>query len=378
MIYFDNNANVPMRDEILNAYKIGISYGNISNHSKGAEVGMFMKNELTRYLKSSFPGMNVYYTSGGSESNSTIISNFKNSHIVCSSVEHWSIIAALEGHEVSWLKPRPTGHINPDGLLGLTNNRTGLIIMQSVNSETGAKQDLMKLIVNNSSRIPIHCDHVQGFMKTDSMIGISKYCERVKQPISFAISFHKIGAPIGFGAIITNMNFSPLVHGKQNDGKRGGTYNAPAICATLKAINMYNYNKIYELREVFDREIKKHFIVINYADLMNALQSGAKINSSGYIVMFSCQGCLPHTIFFAICERNNTILCGSVVREMLAKKDIVIGIGSACNDVKETMGSMRSSEIPEELKNGFIRISLSCYNTQSEIKKLVKALSNYD
>jgi cysteine sulfinate desulfinase/cysteine desulfurase-like protein len=65
-----------------------------------------------------------------------------------------------------------------------------------------------------------------------------------------------------------------------------------------------------------------------------------------------------------------------VIRDILSKNNIVVGVGSACNsEVKETMGSMRSADIPEEIKNGFIRISLSCYNTVDEVKKLVKVLS---
>lgn len=376
MLYFDNNANIPMTDEILKQYCIGAKLGNISNQSQSANIGQFFKRELTKKLNTMFPDMKVIFTSGGSESNSTVIRQYMGYHYVCSTVEHSSVIKALDGENVSWVKPKPSGHIPIGEMLTAVGDRTKLIIMQSINSETGAIQDLMNLAVHNKSRIPIHCDHVQGFMKLPEFIAFVKYCNRASQPLTISVSFHKIGAPIGFGALITNTKVKPLIAGIQNDGLRGGTYNAAAMMATDKAMQAYDYNKIRNLRQVFDNEIQKHFIVLEYTKLVNMIKSGASINSSGFIIMISCDGCLPHTIFFAICEGNNTITCNAVVRDVLAKNNIVVGLGSACNsEKKETMGSMRSADIPEEIKNGFIRVSLSCYNTVDEVKKLVKVLS---
>ena len=101
---------------------------------------------------------------------------------------------------------------------------------------------------------------------------------------------------------------------------------------------------------------------------------GAKLSSSGYIVLFSCEGCLPHTIFICV-GRDNVIICNKFIKSELDKTGIIIGYGSACNSESiNDMGSMRSSNIQDALKNGFIRISLSPYNTQNDIKKLVRSL----
>jgi len=376
MLYFDNNANVPMTNNILKQYNVGAKLGNISNDSKYAKQGMQYKKVLDDTLKFMYPGMQVIYTSGGSESNATVINMFKNSHIVCPMSEHWSIIKQLEGCDVSWVKPLPTGHVNYQELLGNANQKTKLIILQSVNSETGAIQDLQSLATDNKEKIHIHCDDVQGFKKRSDMRQFVYNCSKMKQPLTIALSFHKIGAPIGFGALLTNVPIIPLIGGKQNSGIRGGTYNIAAMIATLQAIQDYDYSKIIKLRKLFDDEIKKHFLVLSYSEIQSMTRGGAKISSDGYIVSFNCSGCLPHTIFIAI-GHNDDIACNKLVKTYLDDQGIIIASGSACNTTDmENTGSMRSADIPDKYKNGFLRISISCYNTTDEIKKLVSALAS--
>ena len=376
MLYFDNNACVPMTKSILSQYSIGATLGNISNGSKYAKKGQQQKDILDRLLKLMYPGMNVIYTSGGSESNSTVINMFKDDHIVCPLSEHASIIKSLDNCNVSWVEPQPSGHISPGELLGKVQPNTKLIILQSVNSETGAVQDLAGLAANNRGKIHIHCDDVQGFKKRSDMRQFVYNCNKIKQPLTISLSFHKIGAPIGFGALLTNIDITPLIGGKQNGGLRGGTYNIGAIMATIQSIQDYNYSKTIKLRETFDNEIKKHFLVLNYSQIESMTKDGAKITSKGHIIMFTCPQCLPHTIFFAV-GKDDMIACNQIIKDGLSEKNIIVATGSACNTTDvENAGSMRSANIPEKYKNGFVRVSLSCYNTVDEIKKLVNELAN--
>lgn len=375
MLYFDNNACLPMTDKILSEYCDGAKIGNISNDSFNAERGKMIKSELDARLKFFYPGMSIVYTSGGSESNSTVINMFKDEHIVCCMAEHSSIIASLEGCKVTWVRPQTTGHVAIGDLLGATNPNTKLIILQSINSETGAIQDLVNLIDNNRSKIHIHCDNVQGFMKIN-MKNIVVKCNQVKQPLTLSFSFHKIGGPIGFGALMSNTKIDPLICGKQNNGLRGGTYNVGAMKATIQAMKDYDYSKVIELRKYFDEMISKKYLVIGFSDVEKMTKDGAKLNSPGYVVLFSCNGCLPHTIFFTI-GVSGMILCNRDIRDRLADKGIVIGYGSACNsESMDERGSMRSANIPEKYFGGFLRVSLSPYNTKSEVKELVNALGN--
>ena len=373
-MYFDNNANIPMTSNILSAYGQGAKLGNISNESKNAKIGQKCRMELVNYLKNLFPGFEVVLNSGGSESNSTIIRNFEHNHMICGTTEHSSITEIVKDLNVSWVYPKFTGHIPIAEIAKNINGNTKLIFLQSINSETGAIQNLPELVNLLPSGMALHIDHVQGFLKHKLQIA-----NRKDLHISISVSFHKIGAPIGFGALITNYKYMPLIGGTQNGGMRGGTYNAPAILATIRAIKDYNYAKIIKLRAHFDQLINNHFVVKSISDFLALLEKG-QINGS-YIVIFSCNGCLPHTIFMSI-GKNNIIYCNKVIKSFLQEKNITIGYGSACSNEKkkdfDDIGSMAScKDIPRELKNGFIRISLSCYNKKNEINYLVNALKEF-
>lgn len=365
---FDNNANVPMTDAIIREYATGCKMGNILNAGPRSKIALAKMTQLTDELQNMFGPMIVTYTSGGSEGNSTVLAEYRNSHIVCSTVEHSSIVEVIKNWNVSWVKPAVTGHVPIAAILEKVGPTTGLVILQSVNSETGAMQAIDELLKKLNDRVAVHIDHVQGFMKYPKPIPYSR-----NRKMSIVVSFHKIGAPIGFGVLMTNYKFQPLIGGTQNSGMRGGTYNIGAVYASLRAMADYNYSKVVDLRNYFDKLVGQHMVVIPYAKFMGMAHSGDGLVGK-YMVDLSCDGCLPHTIFICL-GYGNTILCNMAVKERLAGMGIIIGTGSACNSLKQDeLGSMRSADIPEVIKKGFLRISISCYNTKNEISALVRAL----
>jgi cysteine desulfurase len=379
-MYFDNNSNVPMTDAIMAAYRIGSKLGNISNGSPYAEIGQSRMNYLTDTLKDRFAADFVIYTSGGSESNSMALDFFVENgfRIISSTAEHSSIIEKIKNcGNVAWIAPEFTGHTPVAQILGAVGAGPTCVVFQSINSETGAIQNIGKLISSNLPRSAhIHMDHVQGFMKADDQ---ARKLFASGRPASLAISFHKIGAPIGFGALLVNkagmQNIRPIISGTQNGGMRGGTYNIAAIYATLRAMDDYDYSKIAKLRGEFDAQLAKEFLIIPYHEFAKmASESPGRQIGGDYIVVFSCNGCLPHTIFMCV-GKDNKILCNQIVKNYLGQNGLIIGSGSACNSGKtDELGSMRSAKIPLAFKNGFLRISLSCYNTVGEVKKLAKFL----
>lgn len=378
-MYFDNNAGIPMTDAILKEYCIGAKLGNIMNGGKDSIIGQIQMNNLNNILSTMFaevlskpgqPRFQPVYTSGGSEGNSTILANYIDKHIICSTVEHYSIIDVVKHMNVSWVKPTTTGHVPIKDILAEVRPNTGLVILQSINSETGAIQHLDELFAKLPKYVAVHIDHVQGFMKYPKPLPGDRN-------MSVVVSFHKIAGPVGFGALMANYKFKPLIGGTQNGGMRGGTYNIAGVYSTIKAINMYDYQKVMELRSYFDSCLAKYFTVVDYDDFVSMLKRGQTIQSK-YIVNISCKGCLPHTIFMCM-GRGSVIYCNMLIKTNLAERGITIGTGSACNSAKiegDDLGSMKSSNIPDEIKKGFLRISLSCYNTNREISKLVSNLSN--
>jgi len=377
-MYFDSNANHPMLKCAEMGYLEGIKYNNIS--STKDPKAMKYKEDLTQaILNQHGSDYDVIYTSGGSESNSTIIYQLlheyiltgKKPHVVCSTIEHASISYHLQQLEeqgivsVDWIKPDAHGIIDPNSI---KTENTSMIFLQSVNSETGSVQDIKSIYeIAKKENILFAVDNVQGFMKRVYPSGVGDY---------ISISFHKIGGPIGFGALLIkkNLHFYPMIGGKQNHSMRGGTYNIGAMVASLCAMKRFNYKKAAENGKYFWEQMKKKLLVKEYNDLI-----AEKILPSGpYIIRFGEYTSLPHTAFFSM-ARGHEIKCGTMIKNKLAKKKIIIATGSACNNESATIiGSMNSSNIHDAVKKGFLRISFSEKNTKLEINKLIEALLDFD
>jgi cysteine sulfinate desulfinase/cysteine desulfurase-like protein len=78
---------------------------------------------------------------------------------------------------------------------------------------------------------------------------------------------------------------------------------------------------------------------------------------------------LQSTLLFSlICIDKK--LCNVKLKEMLGRKKIIVGIGSACN-----IGNKKASHVltainaPAIVKRGVMRISFSCNNTKNDIDK---------
>jgi cysteine desulfurase len=140
-----------------------------------------------------------------------------------------------------------------------------LISVMHSNNETGVIQPIAD-VVKIAGDIPVHCDAVQSFTKV---------------PLSFkelglfamTISGHKVGGPLGIGALILRraVEIPPLLHGGgQERDIRSGTLNAPSIVALAAAVtaDLYDAKKVEGLRNSFEAGV-------------TALRPDAVINGKG-------------------------------------------------------------------------------------------------
>lgn len=366
MSYFDCNANLPILKEVLEAYENGCKIGNVSSKTKLSATGNKIIAKF-KALTNEYHGgdYDTIITSGGSESNSAIIFHFlyrsilmnKQLNVISSTVEHPSITEYLLQLQqdnlanITWITPEYNGKVVISKIIAELNPNIDCVFLQSINSETGCMQDITKLYsVLKLHKIWLHVDNVQGFKKLN-------YPNNIGDSIS--ISYHKIGAPLGIGALLTKEKLHPLIAGKQNNGMRGGTYNIGAITASLYVLNTYRYDLDSKLKNRFLAILSRKYRVILYPDFIKTTKINDAIPDS--IILYSNNECLPHTIFFSIIKDGNA-LCGLQVKNYLfEKKGFTIGTGSACNNEKPSViGSMASSNILPKLKKGFLRISFKC------------------
>ena len=141
-IYLDNNATTRVAPEVAEVMMSCLSghYGNASSvHFKGVDAERFLNNArqtVSRMLK--VPAKSVVFTSGGTESNNTIIKGLAEArkkqgrHIVTTAIEHASVLGVMkqleaQGFSITRLDPNEQGIVEPDQVLNAVTDETIMV-----------------------------------------------------------------------------------------------------------------------------------------------------------------------------------------------------------------------------------------------------------
>lgn len=398
VIYYDNNATTFMPKEVKQVFNNWLNRGNPSSNYSSAKEAQEMMNNFRLYIANlckisleGKDGFSIIFTSGASESNSTIILSCamaykkktgKIPHIITSAVEHSSILMCCENAknagiiELTILEPDENWIIAPTLLEKSIKSNTALVTIMAVNNETGIKNDIYALgEVCHEKNIPFHTDAVQMFPKYP--------IQQSKSIDAFSVSFHKLHGPLGCGilvirdSLITGYSLSGIIAGTQNYGMRGGTENAPAILASFEAARI-NYK---------NRQSKNKYIEQMTARLLEMLNKNIpviyledfdeKTTAQGTIVLIrpkESEWIIPGVILLAVYRDK---FCNKAAITFLEKNKVIISVGSAChtND-NESSHVVVAHKVPKILQDKVLRISLGDTNIIGEIPIFVKKFKN--
>jgi cysteine desulfurase len=268
-IYLDHAATTPMIEPAIDAMERALrKIGNPSSlHTDGRATRKDVE-EAREVIAQSLgcQASEVIFTGSGTEANNSAIKGLfwstpDKNLIVVSAIEHHAVLDPAhwlvehEGAELIEIPVTDSGVIDCEFLKDLVakrGNEIALISVMSANNETGVIQPIAT-VVEIAGSIPVHTDAVQSFMKV---------------PLNFAnlglfamtISAHKVGGPLGIGALILRKAFEmpALLHGGGQEREiRSGTLNAPSIVAFAAAVsaNTYNAKTVEKLREKFESGI---------------------------------------------------------------------------------------------------------------------------
>lgn len=238
--------------------------------------------ERARHVVADFISANpeeIFFTSGGSESNCWAIKGFVDQYfcendrgepvIITTSIEHKSIMDCISSPalhakviELPVFYDGMVKHHELAKALAENHGRKILVSIQFANNEIGTIQNIKEIsqIVHSYNAI-LHTDAVQAFghLYIDvNELGIDL----------LSASGHKIGAPKGIGFLYkrSGINIQPLIHGSQMDGMRGGTENVPYIIALEEAVNMVDSSKqaaLLGIRESFTDQLLARGCTLN-------------------------------------------------------------------------------------------------------------------
>lgn len=371
-IYLDNSATTQLsaaaKAKLVEAADI---YGNPSSlHDMGLAAERLISEARKGILSAlgSKKGGELIFTSCGTEATSLAIfgSAFAKerrtaTRVLTTDSEHPSVENAINrlerfGFEIVKI-PTLRGELDMDALCAALDKNIFLASFMMVNNETGACYDVeraFRLIKEKYPSAITHCDAVQGFLK------IPFTPERIHADL-VTISGHKVHAPKGVGALyiapdmIKTKSIVPfLLGGGQEKGFRSGTENVIGIAsfgASVADIHSRLSETISHIAALRDYAIEK-------------------LSSTEVKINLPAQKAAPHIINITLPHiKSETML------HYLSKKSIYVSSGSACSSHSSTPSrSLIAFGLDAHSADCSLRISLSEYNSKSDIDALVSAL----
>ncbi|MGQ9706343.1 MAG: cysteine desulfurase family protein [bacterium] len=368
-VYFDNNATTPLNPDILNEmlpYFCEKCGNAMSIHEFGIESSDAIELARKRVATTlDCEPDEVIFTSGGSESNNTVIKGIDpipdgKGHIITSTIEHPAVIEPCQylskhGINITYIKVDKFGFISPDDVKRAIRPDTSLISIMFANNEVGTIEPIEEIArIAREAEIPFHTDAVQAVGKIP--VSISKMGIDM-----LSLSAHKFNGPKGVGALIVRKplkrKITPLIHGGGHEGgKRASTHNVPGIVGLGKAIELATVDREEEMKEVQRlRDLLHRKITENIPDTE---------------LIGHPERRLPTTLNIAF-----HYIEGESIQLQLSLRGVAVSTGSACASGKlEPSHVLIEMGYPHEIAQGAIRFSLGRGNTEEEVNYVAGVL----
>lgn len=356
-IYLDHNATSPARPEVIEAVSQAMGVvGNASaphGHGRAARALISQAREALG-LAMGVCAQDILFTGGGTEGANTAVHSAVRGGCKClliSALDHPATLMAAEASsarveiipalrsgvtDVAWLKSRLEKWSAEDG--------RPFVSVTAANSETGVIQpieDIVELVHDHKGLI--HIDAVQALGKFHLTV----------QPDYMCVSAHKIGGPMGIGALYVapDAPFSAFMQGGgQERRRRAGTLNVAGAAGFHAALTAS--------KGLSDVE-----------SLRDALEAGLKAMEQDVVIFGESENRLPNTSFFAVPDTANNTLMMS-----LDLQNVSVSTGMACSSGKvgasRAITAMRRSD---EAPKGAIRVSLGYNSTQDDVDGFLSA-----
>jgi cysteine desulfurase len=271
MIYMDYNATCPLRKEALAAMMESYEVvGNPSSiHQFGRQKRALLESARAHLaIQLGTTPETLIFTSGGSEANALAItgSRSQTAYLVTSTIEHDSVLVhgtktlTTEGPHHRLVRTTAEGVIDLSHLEEVlaTTPSPALVSIMFANNETGVIQPIKEAArLAHAAGALIHTDATQA-------LGRMPVCFEDLGIDMMTVSSHKVGGPLGTGALIVrpSLKLSPqILGGLQERGLRAGTENTPGImgfAAAVEAASSDDIAQISQMRDALESTLKAH------------------------------------------------------------------------------------------------------------------------
>ncbi|WP_294603706.1 cysteine desulfurase family protein [uncultured Rothia sp.] len=321
----------------------------------------------------------VIFTSGGTEADNLAVKGIywkrreedpQRTRILVSSIEHHAVeetcewLEKAEGAQLEWIPVDEHGSVNPQTVRELIEKNpedVALVTVMWANNEVGTVQPIPEIAaIAAEYGIPVHSDAVQAF----GAVPIDFHASGVA---TLAISGHKIGGPMGIGALVATraVQMTPVLHGGgQERSVRSGTIDAPAIAGFAEAA----VHSVENLPEESARiaALRNELVAAISALIPQAHLSGENPLTEEY----PGQKRLPGNAHFTFENAE-----GDTLLFLLDMQGISSSTGSACNaGVTRPSHVLMAMGMDEDTARSTQRFTLGHSTTGADIARLIAAL----
>jgi cysteine desulfurase len=378
VVYLDHAATTPMLPEAIAAMTEELArLGNPSSLHNAGRRARRVVEESREQIAEVFGARasEVVFTSGGTEADNLAVKGLfwarrsadpRRRRILTTAVEHHAVLDSVrwlsgtEGAQADWLCVDGTGAIRPQVLrtaLESDKDSAAVVSVMWANNEVGTVQPVPALAaVAHEFGVPFHTDAVQA---------------AAQLPLDFAssgadamtVTGHKLGGPVGVGALILGRGMSPVpvLHGGgQERDIRSGTLDAPGIRAFAVAAVTSACRRAEEAQRL--AALRDDLIRQVLAAVPDALLNGPPPG----------QDRLPGNAHFSFpgCEGDALLL-------LLDARGIACSTGSACTaGVAEPSHVLLAMGADDARARGSLRFSLGHTSTQADVDALGAAIGD--
>lgn len=395
MIYLDNNATTPVREEVMEAMLpyLKEEFGNPASKYYPQAIKAKEAIEEARFHVASLINAKpeeIIFTAGAAEANNLIIKGIADfqkfyapkskNHIITSTVEHESVLNVCKflngeiysnkdatlsfggnkkvdrGYKVDFAPVNEYGQVTVETLSTLLSEDTSLVSLIWGNNEIGSLNNIKALAeLCKSKNIYFHSDGTQVLGRVDVDVQ--------KVPVDLlSFSAHKLNGPKGVGCAFLRTDkygrrpqLTSLIHGgEQEEGLRAGTHAVHNIVGFGKAAELAKKelkSKVSKLNAL-EQELKK--------GLLEAIPEiefvGDPVNK------------VPGVLSFVVNKEmfNNEVFIPKI------SDQLAISAGSACTAGKPSH-VLQGINLTNKTRS-FIRLSIN--SNINDINKIISILNN--
>lgn len=366
MIYMDNAATTKMTSAVIQAMLLSMKnawYNPSSLYTPAQRAADALRNARVQIAAclNATPD-EIIFTSGGSESNNQAILSAARAgvqegkrHIISTAIEHHAVLHTLEklereGYEVELLDVQSNGIIPAAQVERAIREDTCLVTVMYANNEIGSIQPISEVgAICRERSVTFHTDAVQaaGHLPIDV---------KAQSIDLLSLSAHKFHGPKGTGALYVRKGIpvTRLIEGgDQEQGRRAGTENVPAIIGMAAALEQAcahmaeNAQKVSALRNQLIEGLSRIPGTVLNGDPENRLPGNVNLSFAGIegeslVLLLDQQG---------ICASTGSA-CTS---HSLLPSHVLLATGQTC-----------------EMAASALRLSLNKNNTQADVDEVLR------